>query len=132
MVEFHGKEGRIQLPADDGAEEIALHVRKWTINREVELIWTATLDTATGIKTKRSYVGFHKDSGSFEGYLVSGAGPVLTEFDGLLASATFESGDGTTYTGNIIITNLTIDNPVDDVGVFSATFDVEGVMGNPV
>ncbi len=130
---FHGKAGKVLLKsgAGGGNPEIDALITKWTINREIQLVPAQTLDISSGIKTSRYYVGFHKDSGSFEGWLTDGAGPVLTEFDGSSALATFTSGDGTAYTANIRINNLSIENDVDDLGKFSATFDIEGVVSIP-
>lgn len=130
---FHGKAGKVALTvgAGGGSPEIDALVTKWQINRDVELVQARTLDIATGIKTARHYVGFHADTGSFEGWLADKAtsgGPNLTEFDGSSALATFTSGDGTAYSANIRINSLTIENEVDGIGKFSATFEVEGVL----
>lgn len=137
MAEFHGKEGAVVLHADQGNPEIAANITKWEINRNVELVPAKTFDSTIGQTIPRAHssvLGWVADTGSFEGFLVSGAGAVFSDQDGQAALATFTTGDGTAYTANIKILSLQIENPVDDLGKFSATFecDAGGLVTDPV
>lgn len=131
MSEFHGKEGRVQLAASSGAGEIDVNVNDWKLRRETEYAMARTFDTASGIKTARHYAGFTADSGSFEGYMISGTGLVFSSLNGTTGTATFTSGDGTDYVCVIVLKDVEIQNPIDDVAKFSANFDVEGTVTDP-
>ncbi len=136
MAEFHGKEGNVLLGAGQGTPEIDANIIKWQITRDVELVPAKTVDSTvaqTAPSAHSSVLGWVKDTGSFEGYLVSGTGAVMSDFDGAAATASFRSGDGTNYTASIKITSLSIENAVDDLGKFSATFecDAGGLVADP-
>lgn len=131
MAEIHGKEGRIQLAASSGTGEIDVNVNDWKLRRETDYALARTFDTTTGIKTARHYAGFTADSGSFEGYMISGLGLVFQSLDGTTGTATFTSGDGTDYVCVIVLKDVEIHNPIDDVVTFSASFEVEGEITDP-
>lgn len=129
MAEFHGKKGIVAIETaklGDGALDI--NVSDWKIRRETEYARARTFDSTVTVHTERHYAGFTKDSGSFEGFMVSGTGLDFTDLDGTTATATFTSGDAQAYTGVIVMSNVEINNPVDDLGKFAADFEVEGVF----
>lgn len=130
MAEVHGKTGRVQLAASSGTGELDVNVSDWKIRRETEYARARTFDTASGIKTERKYAGFTKDSGSFEGFMLSGTGVVFSDLDGTTGTATFTSGDAQAYTGIIVLANVEVGNPVDDLVKFTADFEVEGQWGD--
>lgn len=121
MGAFWGVQGRVQLGSN------LLNVTKWSISEDREVFDTTTLNTATTQKFK-SFAGGHTEwSGSLEGYLDDTTHLAVSDLNTTF-TATLTDGDGATYVGTVILTNISPENAHDDLGKYTASFQGSGTL----
>lgn len=117
MATFHGREGRIQLGTG------LVHITSWTLEMRADIHETTPLDTGvTGQKFKVFEQGHTEWSGSFEGFWDDTTNLAVINLQTTPTTGTLTDGNSRTYTGLMLLSEMTGVNAANDLGRISGRF----------
>ncbi len=117
MAAYYGVKGVVSLGTNDS------NIRGWKLNTSRSIHDTTVFDTSGNPKYTTKIGGHISWSGSFEGFSDDTNLLTMADFDGVPIAISLTDGDNNTYTGNVLLSNTSMENDHNDVAKFTSDFE---------